>query len=139
MTDKHYLSKAFFVIAIISFVFAAMCFFMSSSLVYGDTESNLSYGGDAYTGIQNAAAQTATNTYYVNKSISALIECIKTISGYMFIVVGITFSSLSKAFSPAKKNAVVAATPVTPAPVTPATITDEENASKNILETKNII
>lgn len=32
----------------------------------GSTEMRLAYGGDAYTGIQNAGAQSATNIYYLN-------------------------------------------------------------------------
>lgn len=35
----------------------------------GYYESNMSYGGDAYTGIQNAAAQTANNVKYVGEMI----------------------------------------------------------------------
>lgn len=36
------------------------------SMDAGSTENSFSYGGDAYTGIQNAAAQTANNVHYLN-------------------------------------------------------------------------
>lgn len=48
----------------------------------GSWESNLSYGGDAYTGIQNAAAQSANN-------IMALAEIAKTGFGFMLISFGL--------------------------------------------------
>ncbi len=41
-----------------------------------------SYGGDAYTGIQNAAAYTGEN-------VRILIDCVKTIGSFMFIVAGL--------------------------------------------------
>lgn len=44
-------------IGIAAIVLAIVCF----SMDIGDRESYITYGGDAYTGIQNAAAQTANN------------------------------------------------------------------------------
>lgn len=49
---------------------------------YTDTVSKESYGGDAYTGIQQACAQTATNTYYI-------YEIIQTSSKIFFVALGI--------------------------------------------------
>jgi hypothetical protein len=40
--------------------------FYMLSLDTGSYENAVQYGGDAYTGIQNAAAQTAVNVYYLN-------------------------------------------------------------------------
>lgn len=51
---------------------------------YGATEHSYTYGGDAYTGIQNAAAQAATNVYYLTsvftKGIGVLISSIGAVS-----------------------------------------------------------
>ena len=43
--------------------------FVVFSKSVGYYESNMSYGGDAYTGIQNAAAQAANNVQYVGEMI----------------------------------------------------------------------
>ena len=43
---------------VLAVILSIVCFNMSP----GFTESNQKYGGDAYTGIQNAAAQSANNT-----------------------------------------------------------------------------
>lgn len=48
----------------------------------GYYESSYSYGGDAYTGIQNAAAQTANNVKYVG-------EMIRFAMGSMMLVMGL--------------------------------------------------
>ncbi len=48
----------------------------------GGYESNSSYGGDAYTGIQNAAAQTANN-------VMALSEIVKTGFAFSLIALGL--------------------------------------------------
>ena len=40
------------------------------------------YGGDAYTGIQNACAQVTTNTYHI-------YELIQTFSKIFFVIVGL--------------------------------------------------
>ena len=74
-------------IAALSLIFAIVCFTMDVDYVRGSTESNSSYGGDAYTGIQNAAAQTATNVYYMNKNLSNFASCIVTMGGFFFVIV----------------------------------------------------
>lgn len=53
----------------------------------GDHEDNEYYGGDAYTGIQQAAAQTANN-------IQTLTENITTIGGYILLLTGMTFAAI---------------------------------------------
>lgn len=53
-----------------------------SKMDTGSRESNIAYGGDAFTGIQNAAAQTANN-------VQDLAEIIKTGISYALIVFGI--------------------------------------------------
>ena len=46
----------------------------------GGLESFSTYGGDAYTGIQNAAAQTANNVYYGNDILCGLGEILRGMS-----------------------------------------------------------
>lgn len=52
-------------------------------------ESNSAYGGDAYTGIQNAAAQTANNVRYVTEAIASVGGSILLITGLVLMVVGV--------------------------------------------------
>ena len=49
----------------------------------GYYEGSSSYGGDAYTGIQNAAAQTANNVMYVG-------EMIQLALGFQMLITGLT-------------------------------------------------
>ena len=83
MSKDRIIGSIFILIAVLALIFSIVCF----SLDIGDKESNKSYGGDAYTGIQNAAAQTATNVRILNKAVNK-------ISGMAFIIVGLTFASL---------------------------------------------
>ena len=62
---------------ILSFIFGIV---MLSQGV-GSYESNMQYGGDAYTGIQNAAAQTARN-------VKALATIAKDGFGFLLMAVG---------------------------------------------------
>lgn len=56
--------------------------FIISGMSTGSWENNTSYGGDAYTGIQNAAAQTANN-------VQDLAEILKIGSAFALIIFGI--------------------------------------------------
>lgn len=51
------------VVGILAIILAVVCF----SMDVGNTSLGYSYGGDAYTGIQNATAQTANNILYLAK------------------------------------------------------------------------
>ncbi len=62
----------------LSLIFGLITMFLST----GSTESFISYGGDAYTGIQNSAAQTANN-------VKALADILKFGLGGLLIVFGI--------------------------------------------------
>ena len=59
--------------------------FTISSMRLGGTESNSSYGRDAYTGIQNAAAQTARNMYYANELLAKLAFTLLFVLGLALI------------------------------------------------------
>ena len=61
----------------------------------GRSASSETYGGDAYTGIQQAAATTATNVDKENDNFLYYIKC----NGIFYIIVGavgITYSAIDK-------------------------------------------
>lgn len=80
--SRKILSITLFAISALSFIFAIVCF----SADAGYWVSSKSYGGDAYTGIQNAAAQTANNLTY-------LTENINTFTGLFFIIIAVTLAA----------------------------------------------
>ena len=93
--SKNLLATLFIIIAIISFIFAIVCFNMKTeATTQASKEWDEYYGGDAYTGIQHAAAQTANNVMYLDENVRALSECITTIAGFVFIIVSLVFASL---------------------------------------------
>ena len=59
----------FDILGLISGVISVILGFVISGYTAGNLETFTSYGGDAYTGIQNAAAQTANNVMYLTKVI----------------------------------------------------------------------
>ena len=95
MYNKKFLATAFLIIAVLSLAFAICCFAMDTGDMYGGTESASRYGADFYTDVQNAAAQAATNTYYTGECIEAFGKCVATMFGFAFIIVSLTFVSIS--------------------------------------------
>lgn len=83
MKSRKFLAFAFFAIAVLALIFSILC----SNLRVGSWEWDKEYGGDAYTGIQNAAAQAANNTIYLNENFCK-------ICGYFLIITSATFASL---------------------------------------------
>lgn len=77
-TNKDYISISGIISGIISVIFGIIMFTKS----VGTYESSVRYGGDAYTGIQNAAAQTANN-------IQALSEITKFGFAFLLIAIGL--------------------------------------------------
>ena len=77
-------SIAIIAVGVLAIVFAVLSLFSGSnnSLYTMDFER---YGGDAYTGIQNAAARTANNIYHLNKNLISMFS----IFGYGLMVVGL--------------------------------------------------
>ena len=64
----------------------------------GGYEWSETYGGDAYTGIQNAAAQTANNITYLN-------EIVKVVGGGLLLVLGLALIAyFSNEISKEKRN-----------------------------------
>ena len=47
----------------------------------GDTVRDMTYGGDAYTGIQNAAAQTANNVHALTFTVQTAASALLTVFG----------------------------------------------------------
>lgn len=61
----------------------------------GYYENNNKYGGDAYTGIQNAAAQTANNVQDLSEATTFGFGSILLVGGIVLMLVGINNISLS--------------------------------------------
>ena len=70
------------VIGVLAVILAIVCFLLDT----GDTERNQYYGGDAYSGIQNAAAQTARNLVALASITKVGFGSILLISGGYLIV-----------------------------------------------------
>ena len=80
---------------IMAIVFGIICWcYWDSYSYYGDYVSYETYGGDAYTGIQNAAADTANN---INDLISVIGYATSTLinyMGYLIFTIGVCYLSL---------------------------------------------
>ena len=77
--------KLFIVIGIVAIILAICC----SSMTAGYWENGEVYGGDAYTGIQQAAAQTANNVQYLAEITRFGFSSILAIVGLLSIAYGI--------------------------------------------------
>ena len=80
--SKKKLKKIIYGIGALAGVLAVILAFVCFGKYEGYTESSKSYGGDAYTGIQNASAQAANNTYH-------LAEITKFAGGSILLVIGL--------------------------------------------------
>ncbi|MBQ7831284.1 MAG: hypothetical protein IJ393_04335 [Clostridia bacterium] len=94
-------------IGVLSIIFAILCFVLNGE--FGSTYSvgRQRYGGDAYTGIQNAAAATASNIDALNESVETLANCIKIGFGFVLLIGGLLIILLgTKELMQEKKNEV---------------------------------
>ena len=81
------LRKAVFaILGVVAIVLGIMCFTKDT----GDFESNRSYGGDAYTGIQNASAQTARNVKHLAVICSFGFGSVLCVTGGTLLAVAFT-------------------------------------------------
>ncbi len=80
--SKKKLKKIIYGIGALAGVLAVILAFVCFGKYEGYIESSKSYGGDAYTGIQNASAQAANNTYH-------LAEITKFAGGSILLVIGL--------------------------------------------------
>ena len=80
---------------LITFIFG-IC--LMTTEFYGEYESNSSYGGDAYTGIQNAAATTANNVDDLGEFLSDTVHIVGCLGGMLLTVHFIkeTFTSIEE-------------------------------------------
>ena len=85
----------------------------------GYYESSHSYGGDAYTGIQNASAQAANNIMYVGEMIRFSIGCLMLVMGLGMVLGSICITTDKKPAAPVAP-AAPAAPMVNKAPAAPA-------------------
>ena len=88
------------IIAIVSVVLAIVCYSMDD----GATEYNSYYGGDAYTGIQQAAAQGARNGWYGNKILCFGFGSVLLIAG--LITAAVAVNGLTASGSDKLENAI---------------------------------
>lgn len=79
-------SIAFIAIAIVAFILADKI----DDMPYGDYVTSSIYGGDAYTGIQNASADTGCNVYKGNQIMQRGFKYIFFLTGLGFLAVGAT-------------------------------------------------
>lgn len=82
---KETLSTLLVLIGTAALILSIVCFF---ALETGDTSNREVYGGDAYTGIQNAGAKTANNLVATNTILKAGFSSILLISGLVLLVTG---------------------------------------------------
>ena len=115
---KRYASILMIVIGICSVILSFVCFGKET----GDTERNISYGGDAYTGIQNAAAQTANNVKYTNEILKFGFGSVLLTAGIVIVSCGIYCLSDTHEGNEQK---------LTPFPLTPFPESQESELQKN--------
>ena len=77
----------------------------------GYYESNLSYGGDAYTGIQNAAAQTSNNVKYVGEMLRFALGSQMLVAGLAMVLGSLCIRVKEKKEIPAPAPVQTAAEP----------------------------
>lgn len=107
---QKFLSISLICIAIVAIIVAVFCrdadasLYFSTNRVYKET-----YGGDAYTGIQNAAADTANNIATLNSNLNAAIIFFGEIMSNVFGIVGLLLLciGIAKAINAFKKEASI--------------------------------
>lgn len=88
--EKKILSIGLILIGITAIIFAYLCF--DNYFPWGASTSYVrreTYGGDAYTGIQNAAAATANNVHYLAYDVARIGEFFAHAMGYSLLIVGL--------------------------------------------------
>ena len=81
-------STLFIVAGLIAIAFAIVTICQDVNYVVGSYTWYETYGGDAYTGIQNAAADTATNVYYLNHNLEDFAVMFKLSTFATLLVAG---------------------------------------------------
>ncbi|MBQ3221866.1 MAG: hypothetical protein IJB34_07920 [Clostridia bacterium] len=76
-------------VGVVSIVFAVLCFVLNTDFDYGYWVSAEVYGGDAYTGIQNAAAATANRVDGLSENVAMLAKSIRMGLGFILLLAGL--------------------------------------------------
>ena len=84
---KSYIKIISFIATGVLSIILAICCFCKKSL---DWESKTTYGGDAYTGIQNAAAQTSKNVSKLADTVCFGFGSILLVTGLTLVGIGIS-------------------------------------------------
>ncbi len=118
MKGDFYMKKGINIVGIISGVLSIIFSFVVKGMPIGLYELSKTYGGDAYTGIQNAAAQTAVNVYYLADLVRTGLFALLLVLGIALICfflsrMNIDVKVVVKKADDGKKKA----TPATPAAV----------------------
>ena len=82
---KNGIAVALLFVGLISVILGIVCFSMEN----GSKEFYYSYGGDAYTGMQQAAAQGANNGYYGNNILCLGFGSVLTVAGMVIMLLAI--------------------------------------------------
>ena len=85
---KIILDAALVLVGITSIVFSIICFTYNGYFPYTGYVAKETYGGDAYTGIQNAAAATANYVSALNTSLETISEAMMLGLGFCLMVAG---------------------------------------------------
>ena len=91
--SKNLITGVMFIIAgLIAIAFAIVVISQTTNFSVGSYTWYESYGGDAYTGIQNAAADTANNVSYLNDNLEDFAQMFKVSTfGFMLVVACVCF------------------------------------------------
>ena len=126
--NKKILAIILIAVAVISIVLGVVTFIKAdidwSSGIY---TSKKTYGGDAYTGIQNAAADTSFNVTQTNAILKDMNKTIAIGLGSILIVLGLVVAAVGVAFLLGKKEKSAPAAPV----VEPAFVPSDTDPSKS--------
>lgn len=87
--EKKILSVGLIAIGIAAIVFAVICLSAEPCIFDSVYVADKTYGGDAYTGMQNAAAATANNIKYLNLNLRRATEFLGECMGYLLLIVGL--------------------------------------------------
>ena len=89
MNTKKILAICLIVIALLSIVFGVLSFIKSADNNRSYYTRKETYGGDAYTGIQNAGANGANNTSYVEDAVHDMHDAVMFGFGAVLIIAGL--------------------------------------------------
>jgi hypothetical protein len=107
--NEKILSLGLIAVSILSIIFAILCWSNSVGFYEGAHVEKKFYGGDAYTGIQQAAAVTANNITVLSENLAIHAELMFDCMGYFLFVVGATLMVLGvvKAIDSFKKEKII--------------------------------